>query len=117
MDGWMDGEKMDQRNLGVVNWRAKAQERDGWRKFLKQAKTPQRIEVPMMMHDDDDDDDDDDNNNNHHHGFSAGDNRKTYNKNCDNASTVLKLDRKGVQSRCTKPDQQIIHKKQCTRMI
>jgi hypothetical protein len=30
----MDGVETDLRNLGVVNWRAKAQERDGWRKFL-----------------------------------------------------------------------------------
>jgi hypothetical protein len=29
----------DLRSLGVVNWKAKAQERDGWRKFLEQAKT------------------------------------------------------------------------------
>jgi hypothetical protein len=35
---WMDGVK-DLRNLGVVNWRAKAQERDGCRRFLEQAKT------------------------------------------------------------------------------
>jgi hypothetical protein len=31
---WMDGVEKDLRNLGVVNLRAKAQERDGWRKFL-----------------------------------------------------------------------------------
>jgi hypothetical protein len=36
---WMDGVEKDMRNLDMVNWRAKAQERDGWRKFLKQAKT------------------------------------------------------------------------------
>jgi hypothetical protein len=36
---WMDGVEKVLRNLGVVNWRAKAQERDGWRKFLEQAKT------------------------------------------------------------------------------
>jgi hypothetical protein len=30
---WMNGVEKDMRNLGVVNWRAKAQERDGWRKF------------------------------------------------------------------------------------
>jgi hypothetical protein len=35
----MDGVEKDPRNLGVVNWRAKAQERDGWRKFLEEAKT------------------------------------------------------------------------------
>jgi hypothetical protein len=29
----------DLRNLDVVNWKTKAQERDGWRKFLEQAKT------------------------------------------------------------------------------
>jgi hypothetical protein len=32
MDGWMDDVE-DLRNLGVDNWRAKVQERDGWRKF------------------------------------------------------------------------------------
>jgi hypothetical protein len=36
---WMDGVEKDLRNLGVVNWRVKAQERHGWRKFLEQAKT------------------------------------------------------------------------------
>jgi hypothetical protein len=36
---WMDDVKKDLRNLDVVNWRAKTQERDGWRKFLEQAKT------------------------------------------------------------------------------
>jgi hypothetical protein len=29
----------DLRNLGVVYWKTKAQERDGWKKFLEQAKT------------------------------------------------------------------------------
>jgi hypothetical protein len=33
---WMDGVEKDLRNLGIVNCRAKAQERDGWRKFLEQ---------------------------------------------------------------------------------
>jgi hypothetical protein len=36
---WMDGVENDLRNLGVVNWRSKAEERDSWRKFLEQAKT------------------------------------------------------------------------------
>jgi hypothetical protein len=36
---WMDGVEKDLRNLGMVNWKTKAQERDGWRKFLEQAKT------------------------------------------------------------------------------
>jgi hypothetical protein len=27
--------KDDVEDLGVVNWRAKAQDRDGWRKFLR----------------------------------------------------------------------------------
>jgi hypothetical protein len=36
---WMDGVEKDLRNLGVVNWKTKAQEQDGWRKFLEQAKT------------------------------------------------------------------------------
>jgi hypothetical protein len=39
----MHGVKKDLRNLDVVNWRAKAQERDGWRKFLEQAKTPRGL--------------------------------------------------------------------------
>jgi hypothetical protein len=34
----MDGVEKDLRNLGVVNWRAKEQEWDCWRKFLEQAK-------------------------------------------------------------------------------
>jgi hypothetical protein len=34
---WMDGVEKDLRSLGVVNWRARAEERDGWRKFLEQA--------------------------------------------------------------------------------
>jgi hypothetical protein len=38
MVGWMDGAE-DLRNLSVVNWKTKAQERDGWRKFLEQDKT------------------------------------------------------------------------------
>jgi hypothetical protein len=29
----MDGVEKDFRNLIVVNWKTKAQERDGWRKF------------------------------------------------------------------------------------
>jgi hypothetical protein len=36
---WIDGVEYDLRSLGVVNWKAKAQEKDGWRKFLEQAKT------------------------------------------------------------------------------
>jgi hypothetical protein len=32
----LDGVKKDLRNLGVVNWKTKAQEREGWRRFLKQ---------------------------------------------------------------------------------
>jgi hypothetical protein len=35
---WTDGVE-DIRSLGVVNWKAKAQERDGWGKILEQAKT------------------------------------------------------------------------------
>jgi hypothetical protein len=34
----MDGVEKDL-NLGVVNWKAKAQKQDGWRKVLEQAKT------------------------------------------------------------------------------
>jgi hypothetical protein len=29
----MDGVEKDLRNLGVVNWKTKAQEQDGWRNF------------------------------------------------------------------------------------
>jgi hypothetical protein len=36
---WMDGVEKHFRNLGVVKWKTKAQERDGWRKFLEQPKT------------------------------------------------------------------------------
>jgi hypothetical protein len=39
IDGWLDNVEKDLRKLGVVSWRAKAQERNGWRKFLEQAKT------------------------------------------------------------------------------
>jgi hypothetical protein len=35
----MDGAEKDLRNVRVVNWKKKAQEWDGWRKFLAQAKT------------------------------------------------------------------------------
>jgi hypothetical protein len=33
----MDGVEKDLRNLGVVKWKTKAQEWDGWRKFLEYA--------------------------------------------------------------------------------
>jgi hypothetical protein len=33
----MDGVEKDLRNLGVVNWKTKALERDGRRKILEQA--------------------------------------------------------------------------------
>jgi hypothetical protein len=36
---WVDGVEKDLKNLGVVNLRANAQERDSWRKFLEQANT------------------------------------------------------------------------------
>jgi hypothetical protein len=35
----MDGVEKDLRNLGAVNSKTKAQERDDWRTFLEQAKT------------------------------------------------------------------------------
>jgi hypothetical protein len=35
----MDGMEKDLRNLGVVNSKTKAHDRDGWRKFLEHAKT------------------------------------------------------------------------------
>jgi hypothetical protein len=40
---WIGGVENDLRNLGVVNWRAKAHERDGWRKFLEQAKSQEGL--------------------------------------------------------------------------
>jgi hypothetical protein len=43
MDGRKDDVEKDLRNLGVVNWGVKAQERDSWRKFLEQAKTHERL--------------------------------------------------------------------------
>jgi len=39
MDGWMDGVTRDADRLGVGNWRIKARDRDGWRRFLESAKT------------------------------------------------------------------------------
>jgi hypothetical protein len=39
--GWMDSVE-ELRNLGVVNWKTKAQERDGWR-FSEQAKTQKEL--------------------------------------------------------------------------
>jgi hypothetical protein len=39
----MDGVEKDLRNLGVVNWKTRAQERDGCRKFLEQAKTHREL--------------------------------------------------------------------------
>jgi hypothetical protein len=41
---WMDGVEKDLRKLDVVNWRAKAQETDGRRKFLEQAKTHEGLQ-------------------------------------------------------------------------
>jgi hypothetical protein len=35
---WTDGVQKDLRNLGVVNLKTKAQERDGWRQSLQQVK-------------------------------------------------------------------------------
>jgi hypothetical protein len=54
----MDGLEKNLRSLGVVNWNIKAQERDGWRKFLDQAETTK------CCSDDDDDDNNNNNNNN-----------------------------------------------------
>jgi hypothetical protein len=34
---WTDGVEKNLRNLDLVNWKTKAQERDGWRRFLEQA--------------------------------------------------------------------------------
>jgi hypothetical protein len=35
---WMGGVEKNFRNLGVDNWKTRAQERNDWRKFLEQAK-------------------------------------------------------------------------------
>jgi hypothetical protein len=40
---WMDGVEKDSRNLDVVNWKTKTQERDGRRKFLDQGKTHKQL--------------------------------------------------------------------------
>jgi hypothetical protein len=39
----MGGVEKDLRNLDVVNWKTKAQEWDGWRKFLEEAKTHKEL--------------------------------------------------------------------------
>jgi hypothetical protein len=31
---WISGVEKDLKSLGVVNWKTRAKERDGWRKFL-----------------------------------------------------------------------------------
>ena len=36
---WTDGVTRDAERLRVRNWRIKARERDGWRRFLESAKT------------------------------------------------------------------------------
>jgi hypothetical protein len=36
---WLDGMTRDAERLGVRNWRIKAMDRDGWRRFLESAKT------------------------------------------------------------------------------
>jgi hypothetical protein len=36
---WMNGVEKDLRNLGVVNWETKAQDRNGWRSFIERAKS------------------------------------------------------------------------------
>jgi hypothetical protein len=41
---WTDGVEKDLRNLGMINWKTKAGEREGWRKFLEQAKTHQGLQ-------------------------------------------------------------------------
>jgi hypothetical protein len=35
----MDGVVRDAERLGVINWRSKAKDRDGWRRLLESAKT------------------------------------------------------------------------------
>jgi hypothetical protein len=46
---WMDGVEKDLRNLGVVNWKTKAQDRHGWSKFLKQAKIHKGLYVVPII--------------------------------------------------------------------
>jgi hypothetical protein len=40
---WMEDVEKDMRNLRVFNWKAKAQEQDGWRRFLERAKTHKEL--------------------------------------------------------------------------
>jgi hypothetical protein len=46
---WMDGVERDLRNLGVVNWKTKAQERDGRRMFLEHAKTHKGLIIILSL--------------------------------------------------------------------
>jgi hypothetical protein len=46
---WIDGVEKDLRDLVAVNWKTKAQERDGWRKYIKAGQHPQRFVVPIIM--------------------------------------------------------------------
>jgi hypothetical protein len=39
----MDGVTRDAERLGIMNWRIKARDRDGWRRFLGSAKTLHRL--------------------------------------------------------------------------
>jgi hypothetical protein len=43
MDRWMDVWCEGFEELGVVDWKTKAQEQDGWRKFLQLAKIRERL--------------------------------------------------------------------------
>jgi hypothetical protein len=39
----MDGVMRDAEKLGLMNWRIKARDRDGWRRLLESAKTLQGL--------------------------------------------------------------------------
>jgi hypothetical protein len=45
----MNGVEKDLRDMGLVNWKTKAQERDGWRKYFRAGQDPQRFVVPVIM--------------------------------------------------------------------
>jgi hypothetical protein len=40
---WMDGVTRDAERLGITNWRIKARDRNGWRRFLESVKNLHRL--------------------------------------------------------------------------
>jgi hypothetical protein len=40
---WEDGVRNDLRNIGVKNWKQKAQERKQWKEIIEQAKTHKEL--------------------------------------------------------------------------